>query len=67
MNYEATGDPFKEPTPRTQWELWRQDDNGNRDLIRTFDDGAAAREALARFESLEHKQIYWLEERPARG
>lgn len=44
--------------------LWRQDDNGNRVLIRAFTDAEAARAELARFEALQHKQIYWLQERP---
>ena len=48
---------------RPRWELWRQDDNGNRDRIGLFDTQAAARRALDRFEALGHKQIYWLEER----
>jgi hypothetical protein len=54
---------------RPRWELWRQDDNGNRVLIRTFDDRDAAGRELERFESLPHRQIYWLEERaaPAEG
>lgn len=49
--------------PTVRWELWRQDDNGNRVMIRAFDDRAAAEAALSRFESLRHKQTYWLDER----
>lgn len=45
------------------WELWRQDDNGNRLLVACFDDHEAALKALARFESHRHKQTYWLEEK----
>jgi GNAT superfamily N-acetyltransferase len=43
------------------WELWRQDDNGNRVRIATYPSEDVAREALARFESLGHKQIYWID------
>jgi hypothetical protein len=55
-------------TPRStgeqhRWELWRQDDNGVRNLIAGFEDQEAALAALARFESQHHKQTYWIEER----
>jgi len=43
-----------------RWELWRQDDNGNRVLVRAFADRNEAKVELERFESLQHKQIYWL-------
>lgn len=46
------------------WELWRQDDNGNRFLIGRFDSQAAADAEQRRFEALGHKQTYWVE-RPA--
>ena len=49
--------------PAARWVLWRQDDNGNRDRIGTFESREAAQRALDRFEALGHKQIYWLEER----
>lgn len=50
------------------FELWRQDDNGNRVLIRRFDDRAAAEAEAARFEALGHRQTYWVEPRdPSRG
>ena len=51
------------PSPR--WELWRQDDNGNRVMIRAFAERDEAEAELARFEALQHKQTYWLEERSA--
>jgi SAM-dependent methyltransferase len=47
------------------WELWRQDDNGNRVRISAHASETEAGAALARFESLGHKQTYWLETRPA--
>jgi hypothetical protein len=49
----------------TTWEVWRQDDNGNRFRMTTFDDRV---EALARVLVLEsglvHKQTYWVEGPP---
>lgn len=46
----------------TTWELWRQDDNGNEFLVERFESEEAARESLARYESLQHKQTYWVRE-----
>lgn len=46
-----------------RWELWREDDNGVRALITVYTDQRAALDALARFESLGHKQTYWLKKR----
>ncbi len=46
-----------------RWELWRQDDNGVRVLIASFEEQQAAYEALVRFESRHHKQTYWIEEK----
>lgn len=46
----------------TSWAVWRQDDNGNRYRMNTFDDRV---EALARVLALEagpaHKQTYWVQ------
>jgi hypothetical protein len=50
-------------TRNGRFELWRQDDNGNRVLIRRFDTRASAEAEVARFESLGHRQIYWVEDR----
>jgi hypothetical protein len=44
-----------------RWQLWRQDDNGQKVCIQTFSGLAKARAHLRRFEALHHKQIYWLE------
>ena len=44
-----------------EFELWRQDDNGNRFLVSTFpvfDDAEAKRREL---EGKGHKQHYWVE------
>jgi hypothetical protein len=43
------------------WELWRQDDNGNRFVIGRFDTADAAEAEQRRFESLGHKQTYWVQ------
>jgi len=50
-----------------RWELWRQDDNGNRVLVRAFADRNEAKVELERFESLQHKQTYWLVSVPDPG
>ncbi len=50
---------------RPCWELWRQDDHGNRVLVASFEDQESALQALARFESHHHKQTYWLAEKRA--
>jgi hypothetical protein len=49
------------------WELWRQDDNGNRFLIARFASGEAARAEQRRFEALAHKQIYWIQQAAPAG
>jgi hypothetical protein len=43
------------------WELWRQDDNGNRFVIGRFDSAEAAEAEQRRFEALGHKQTYWVQ------
>lgn len=42
------------------WELWRQDDNGNRFLVGRFPSAEAAEAEQRRFEALAHKQTYWV-------
>jgi hypothetical protein len=42
------------------WELWRQDDNGNRFRIARFPTRATAEAEQRRFEALAHKQTYWV-------
>jgi hypothetical protein len=44
-----------------EYELWRQDDNGNRVRIRVFESREAAEEAQAELEAKGHKQIYWVQ------
>jgi hypothetical protein len=57
-------DVFPEPSvTRGSWEVWRQDDNGNRNLISVHTGRAKAFQVLAKFEQLSHKQMYWIEEK----
>jgi hypothetical protein len=50
--------------PTVRWEVWRQDDNGNRYLVSAHADEAAARLRLADLESgVVHKQTYWISEK----
>jgi hypothetical protein len=44
------------------FELWRQDDNGNRFMIGTFACRAAAESRLAELTRARHKQTYWITE-----
>ncbi|MCW3820339.1 hypothetical protein ONA91_38505 [Micromonospora sp. DR5-3] len=47
------------------WELWRQDDNGNRVRMRTFADRVEAlAKALALESGVAHKQTYWVDGPP---
>ena len=49
-----------------RWEVWRQDDNGNRYLVSAHADEAAARLRLVDLESgVVHKQTYWISEKVA--
>ncbi len=45
------------------FELWRQDDNGNRFLIGEFTDRAHAERRLADLCRNIHKQTYWISEK----
>ncbi len=49
------------------WELWRQDDNGNRFVIGRFDTADAAEAEQRRFEALGHKQTYWIQPAATQG
>ncbi len=44
------------------FELWRQDDNGNRFLVGTFAERAAAEARMAELTRVVHKQTYWISE-----
>ena len=47
--------------PGAVWQLWRQDDAGNRHLMRDRLTEAAARALSAAYEARGHKQTYWAE------
>jgi len=42
------------------WQLWRQDDNGNRFLVGGFATREQAELRMAGLSSGLHKQIYWI-------
>ena len=44
-----------------RYELWRQDDNGNRVRVDVFSSEAEAEMARVMYESRGHKQLYWVE------
>ena len=44
------------------FELWRQDDNGNRFLIDNYKNIAEAEARLAELELVPHRQVYWITE-----
>ncbi len=46
------------------FELWRQDDNGNRFLVGVWPDRDSAERRLEELTRHPHKQIYWITERP---
>jgi len=45
------------------FELWRQDDNGNRFLIDAYPDRTTAEKRMTELVRHPHKQIYWIIER----
>ena len=47
--------------PQTHWSVMRQDDNGNRFLVRREMMKAEALQLAAELESHGHKQLYWIE------
>ena len=62
-----TGKEDARDAPRERWELWRQDDNGNRFVIARFDTSEAAEAEQRRFEALGHKQTYWVQAAAGEG
>lgn len=42
------------------WQLWRQDDNGQKFLVETFSLEQEAQAQLEVLESRGHKQTYWI-------
>ena len=52
------------PPVSAVFEVWRQDDNGNRYLMTTHPDRAAAKAAVAEIEAgVPHKQLYFVVQR----
>jgi len=43
-----------------QFELWRQDDNGNRFLIGTYSEQSMAERQMGVLTRTAHKQTYWI-------
>ncbi|HXE95637.1 MAG TPA: hypothetical protein VN642_04490 [Dongiaceae bacterium] len=50
-----------------RFELWRQDDNGNRFLVGSYPDRGVAEERLAELTRALHKQTYWITEQAEEG
>jgi hypothetical protein len=44
-----------------RYELWRQDDNGNRVRIAVYASEAEADAERAAYEARAHKQLYWVQ------
>ena len=42
------------------WQLWRQDDNGQKFLVEAFPEREPAESLLRALEARGHKQTYWL-------
>ncbi len=47
-------------SPAPAWELWRQDDNGNRFLVSAGHTRSEAEQLARHFEERGHKQMYWI-------
>ena len=58
--------PEENKSDQLEFELWRQDDNGNRFLVGVFIDRSAAEYRLAELTRNPHKQTFWITERAAR-
>lgn len=44
------------------WQLWRQDDNGNRFLVAVLESRRAAELRMEKLTRHPHKQVYWIQE-----
>ena len=44
------------------WQVWRQDDNGNRFLVDSFPSRERADRRIAELTQGHHKQAYWISE-----
>ena len=45
---------------RPDWTVWRQDDNGNRFVVKSGLTEQQARQLTSELESHGHKQLYWM-------
>lgn len=45
-----------------EWQVWRQDDHGNRALVAEKLTREVAEQMVMEFEAKGHKQLYWLEQ-----
>jgi hypothetical protein len=52
--------PIPNIDPVMRYELWRQDDNGNRVRIAVYASEAEAEAERAAYEARAHKQMYWV-------
>jgi hypothetical protein len=43
-----------------EWVVWRQDDNGNRFVVRRLESREEAENLAAELEARGHKQLYWV-------
>ena len=60
-------DRISNPPPEGTWTVHRQDDNGNRFVVRAGLSREEAERLVAEFEALGHKQLYWAEVSPGRA
>jgi len=49
------------------YDLWRQDDNGQRFLVATYPDREGAKRRMAELTRSPHKQTYWITPRSVEG
>jgi hypothetical protein len=54
-----------QPKSAERWQLFRQDDNGHQFIIKEFAFEREANCELQKYESLSHKQTYWLQQKKA--
>jgi hypothetical protein len=50
----------RRPAPQESWQLWRQDDNGNRFLVAASENRACLERQQRELEQGGHKQSYWI-------
>lgn len=60
----GTLEPMSQPKPSEIYQIYRQDDSGNRYLMQSFATREEAEAAQRLYESRGHKQMYWVESKP---